>query len=72
MYIYPSLVELVEEATCHVHEYCSGPVYTTVAGVKTWVSDGYAATTREEVIRLALRNAEVRRGVVSLAGRMRI
>ena len=69
MHIYPSLVE---EATGHVHEYSSGPVYTTVDGKKVWVSDGYTATTREEIIRLALRNAEVRRGVVSLAGHMRI
>ena len=68
MLIYPSLTD----ASGHVHEYSSGPVYTTVAGVKTWVSDGYTATTREEIIRLALRNAEVRRGVVGLARQCRV
>jgi len=50
-----------------LHGYESGPVYTTVNGVRVWVSDGYAASTREEIVRLALRNAEVRRGVVALA-----
>ena len=52
--------------------YESSPVYTTVEGRKVWVSDGYAASTRDEIVRLALRNAEVRRGVVSLAGRMTV
>lgn len=63
MTIYPSLVD----STGHVHEYSSSPVYTTVDGAKAYVSDGYAATTREEVMRLALRNAEVRRAVAKLA-----
>lgn len=69
MLIYPSLINVL---TGHVHEYSSGPVYTMVAGVRTWVSDGYSATTREEIIRLALRNAEVRRGVASLVSKVSI
>jgi len=56
MYIFPVL-----------HGYESGPVHTTANGKRVWVSDGYAATTREEIVRLALRNAEVRRGVIALA-----
>ena len=55
-----------------LHGYESGPVYTTVNGIRTWVSDGYVASTREEIIRLALRNAEVKRGISLLRGRMTV
>ena len=67
MLIYPSLVR-----DGHVLEYSSGLVYTSVAGVKTYVSSGYAASTRVEVMRLALRNAEVRRGIASLVSKVSI
>lgn len=55
-----------------LHGYESGPVHTTVNGQRVWVSDGYAASTREEIVRLALRNAEIRRGVASLVSKVSI
>jgi hypothetical protein len=69
MLIYPSLVN---KATGHVHEYSCSPVYTTINGIKTWVSDGYTATTREEIVKLALMNTFIKRQVVGLAQRMAV
>jgi hypothetical protein len=64
MNIYASLVSAPDG---HVHEYSSGPVYTTVNGARVWVSDGYSASTREEIVLLALHNAEVKRLTLALA-----
>jgi hypothetical protein len=48
--------------------YASGPVFTTIDGKKTWVSDGYAASSIAAICKRAFGNADIRQKVALFRG----
>jgi len=43
--------------------YESGPVFTTINGKKTWVSDGYADSSIAAICKRAFGNADIKRKI---------
>lgn len=55
-----------------VQYYRSGPVYTVINGIKTFVGENYVGWTRQEVIRQALLNIKVKLDKSALIDKMSI
>lgn len=69
-YIYMLIYPIVLDE--NIILYASGPVYTTVAGVRVLVAPSYVGDTRESVIKQAFMNATVRQWRAELCARVSV